>query len=383
MLAAATLCCSAAEPAPGVPPGLPPGFVLPPPTPNDTLISPEVASGGRVTFRVYAPTAKTVKLDAEMLPLLTTSPLSRRDDGVWSLSVEAVPPGTYRYNFIIDDVGTVDPKNPNTSSTQTTVKSLMHVSGPGSEFEDALSVPHGAVAEVYYNSSVFGERRMHVYTPPGYERGSTRYPVLYLLHGGGDADASWSTVGRAGFILDNLIAAGKAKAMIIIMPAGHVPSSDGKPNGLAAMGPDAAGDPFTKDLLDSIVPYVDSHYRTAAGVQQRALAGLSMGGVQTLNIGLAHPEVFSQLGIFSSGWFPDVRQQFESRHSADLDRDASRLRLLWVAYGEADIARSNSEAMLQMFDRHQLKYHSEMTPGGHTWFNWRHDLNEFAPLLFR
>lgn len=335
-------------------------------------------------FRVYAPSAKTVKLDGEMLPLLTTSPLTRRDDGVWSISVEAVAPGTYRYNFIIDDVGTVDPRNPNTSSTQTTVKSLVHVSGPGSEFEDSLAVPHGAVAEVHYASAVFGgERRMHVYTPPGYERGSGRYPVLYLLHGGGDADDSWSTVGRAGFILDNLIGAGKAKAMIIILPAGHVPSSYGKPNGLPAMGPDAAGDPFTKDLLDSIVPYVDSHYRTAAGVQQRALAGLSMGGIQALNIGLAHPELFSQLGVFSSGWFPEVRQQFESLHGADLDRDASRLRLLWVAYGETDIARSNSEAMLQMFDRHQLKYHSEMTPGGHTWFNWRHDLNEFAPLLFR
>lgn len=382
-LATAALCAVGSEPVPSPPPGLPPGFVLPPPTPNDTLVSTESAAGGRVTFRIYAPSAKTVTLDGEMLPFLTTLPLSRGENGVWSVSAESVAPGTYRYTFIVDGVGTADPKNPNVSPTQSSVRSLIHLSGPGSEFEDLTSVPHGAVSEVFYPSMAFsGERHMHVYTPPGYERGTARYPVLYLLHGGGDSDASWPTIGRAGFILDNLIAAGKAKPMIIVMPAGHVPNSDGRPTGLPAMGADAAGDPFTKDLLENILPYVDSHYRTERGVQKRALAGLSMGGIQTLNIGLTHPELFSQLGIFSSGWFPEVRQQFESAHAADLDRDATRLRLVWVAYGETDIARTNSEAMLKMFDQHRLKYHSEMTPGGHVWFNWRHNLVAFAPLLF-
>jgi enterochelin esterase family protein len=264
------------------------------------------------------------------------------------------------------------------------VQSLVRVSGPQSAFEEMQPVPHGTVAAVYYASRTFATtRRMHIYTPPGYERGGGVYPVLYLLHGGGESDASWSSVGRAGFILDNLIAQGRALPMIIVMPNGHVPDVDGKPGGRPGLGSDAGEDPFTSDLLTDIIPYVERSYRVATDPKHRALAGLSMGGVQAANIGLTHADRFSYLGIFSSGWFPNVIAQFASRHGADLDADRSRLRLLWVAYGKTDIANANSKAMLQLFDEHGLHYQAQETEGGHTWFNWRHDLAQFAPLLYR
>jgi enterochelin esterase family protein len=238
------------------------------------------------------------------------------------------------------------------------------------------------VAEVYYPSSTFKTpRRMHVYTPPGYATSGRAYPVLYLLHGGGDSDDSWWTVGRAGIILDNLIASGKAKPMVVVMPAGHVPEADGTiPSAGGAMSEDPANDPFTADLLHDIVPFVEHNYHVGAA---RALAGLSMGGLQASNIGLLHVDLFPELLIYSSGWFPGVREKFEQRWGAQLDGDAKRLKLLWVGYGETDIARQNAEAALAMFERHGLKVTSEMTPGGHEWANWRLYLAQTAPLLFR
>ena len=278
----------------------------------------------------------------------------------------------------------IDPRNTQVSPTLSSVQSLVHVGGAEGAFEDLQPVPHGAVAEVYYASSTFGSaRRMHIYTPPGYGRGAGSYPVLYLLHGGGDSDASWSTVGRAGFILDNLIAAGRAKPMIIVMPAGHVPAIDGRPGPRPGLGADAGDDPFTRDLLSDIIPFVERGYRVQANAHGRALAGLSMGGVQAANIGLTHADEFAYLGLFSTGWFPAVIGEFASRHGADLDADRTRLTLLWVAYGSTDIARSNSLAMLRLFDQHGLRYASQESGGGHTWFNWRRDLVQFAPLLFR
>lgn len=339
------------------------------------IVSPEVGPDGRVTFRIAAPMARTVAVRGEF-----GSPVAlvRGERGEWTGALEGARPGTYRYTFLVDSVTTLDSRNPLTSAANANVQSLLHL--PGSEWQDAKPVPHGAVAEVYYDSRALGlPRRMHVYTPPGYEAGTDRLPVMYLLHGGGDSDDSWTTVGRANVILDNLLAAGRIRPMIVVMPAGHTP------RGGNAMSADASQDPFTADLLDDVIPLVERTYRALPGRESRAIVGLSMGGVQTLNVGLGHLDRFSHVGVFSSGWFPEVRAAWETANRATLTdpRTNERLRLLWIAAGKDDIANANSKAMNAMFDRYGIRYRWTESEGGHTWTNWRDYLTEIAPLLFR
>ena len=209
-----------------------------------------------------------------------------------------VPAGTYRYNFQVDGLAVIDPRNPATSESNTNTWSLLTV--PGSPVSDLKDVPHGAVAQVpYYSKSLGRFRRMHVYTPPGYEQGSVKLPILYLLHGAFDCDASWSTVGRAGLILDNLIAAGKAKPMIVVMPMGHTGPFRFGPGGSLQKQMDEFARDFTTDLR----PLVERTYRVSAERQHRAIAGLSMGGAQTLNIAMGHLDDYGYVGVFSSGVF--------------------------------------------------------------------------------
>ena len=356
----------------------------PPPTPNDGLVSPEVNASGEVTLRLYAPSAKAVIVGGTdiMDDPGKPPPLTRASNGVWSVTLKP-PAGTYRYSFAVDGVNVADPKNPNVSLTNTTVMSLVHVEGSNAD-DDKKDVPHGAVAQVNYTSPAFPEgRRMHVYTPPGYEAGSKKYPVFYLLHGAGDCDNSWSTVGRAGFILDNLIAAGKAKPMIVVMPAGHTPPRSGDvPGAVPAITGDPSADPFTQDFLGGVVPYVESRYRVITKPEDRAIAGLSMGGAQTLNISLTNLDKFGYAGVFSSGFFADAGAKFEERYGADL-ADANKLRLLYMAWGSNDFVVPYTKATMAMFDRHGVKYVTHETGGGHTWANWREYLHDFAPRLFR
>lgn len=360
--------CTAALGQPGVP------------TPNSSLVSPEVSADRRVTFRVYAPKAQQVAVSGEYPGSSAPANLTKDESGVWSVTLGPVSPGAYRYAFSVDGADTVvDPRNPATSESLNGVRSLLIV--PGAEFMDLRDVPHGAVAEVLYSSSTLGSiRRMHVYTPPGYEAGAGRYPVLYLLHGGGDSDDSWSTVGRAGIILDNLLAANKSRPMIVVMPAGHVSRA------FRTFNPNEMGkDKFNDDLLSDVIPYVEKNYRVAADRPHRAIAGLSMGGVQTLNIGLPHLDRFAYIGVFSSGWFPPAREEFVRQYGAILD-DANLkkgLKLLWIAHGKTDIARENSLKMIELLEQRGFKPVWHESEGGHTWTNWRDYLNEFAPLLFQ
>ena len=277
------------------------------------VVSPEVLPDRRVTFRILAPGAQRVELRAPGdIPGIggrgvAPPQLTKNADGIWEITLGPLPAGAYRYVFVVNGVTVVDSRNPMTSQTNTTVYSLAVV--PGSDVFDTKNVPHGAVASVHYNSTKLGGiRRMHVYTPPGYETTQQRYPVFYLLHGAGDVDDSWSSVGRAGFILDNLIAANKAKPMIVVMPAGHV---NGAGTALGAPVPAAAAqgnpgigagpDPFAEDFLIDLMPYVEKNYRVLTDRQSRAIAGLSMGGNQTLNIGIPHLDKFAYIGVFSSG----------------------------------------------------------------------------------
>lgn len=358
------------------------------------LVSPEVAADRRITFRIRAPQAQSVGLTASDIPGNGQARnLTKGDNGVWTLTLGPVDPGAYRYTFNVDGVPVIDPASPVNSESNNTIWSLVCV--PGSDFMDTLKVPHGAVAAVNYFSTALGRnRRMHVYTPPGYEAGQDKYPVFYLLHGSSDSDASWSTVGRAGFIMDNLIAAKKAVPMIVVMPAGHT-------TGVGFGGRGAGGsDEFVQDFVTDIMPYVEKNYRVIADRAHRAIAGLSMGGSQTLNIAIPHLDQFAYLGVYSSGLIgglgrgrgatagtaaPAAGSSWEQQHLAALDNaDAKKdLKLFWFKTGHDDGLITTTRATVEMLQKHGFKPVFQESSGGHTWINWRNYLNEFAPQLFR
>jgi enterochelin esterase family protein len=257
------------------------------------------------------------------------------------------------------------------------VQSLLVVPG---DFSETRDVPHGTVGLARYVARTLGNarREMYVYTPPGYEKGTGRYPVLYLIHGGGDTAVSWSTVGRANDILDNLIAEKKSVPMIVAMPSGWTPS------GGQVMTSDATKDPFNDELLKDIIPFVEANYRTTGTADARALSGLSMGGIQTLNIGLHNLGTFRYLAVMSSGWISEQdREFFYKAEAAKIPKYNSALKLFWWGWGETDIARANGLAVIDTFKSRGVKIETRESPGGHTWDNWRLYLYEVAPKLFR
>jgi enterochelin esterase-like enzyme len=372
------------------------------------VISPEVQADRKITFRLLAPKAESVRLSGSDIPGMGPGKDMTKDDkGVWEVTIGPVEPGTYRYNFNLGGVAVIDPRNPSVSESNGNVWSMAHV--PGSEVQDTKNVPHGAVSAVTYYSTALGKfRRMHVYTPPGYESGKGKFPVFYLLHGAGDCDDSWSSVGRAGFIVDNLIAAGKAKPMLIVMPAGHTrqnmrftpppaPSSGGAP----------PPDEFAQDFVTDIMPYIENHYRVLTDRNSRAIAGLSMGGAQTLNIALPNLEKFAYIGVYSSGLLsafmrapqpgaprpasdaiPAITPAGEAwikQHQAKLDDTNLKkgLKLLWFATGKEDFLLGTTKGTLDLLKKHGFNPVYQETAGGHTWINWRNYLTEFAPQLFK
>ena len=360
------------------------------------FVSPEVQADGHVVFRIYAPQAQSVRLAGSDIPgNQPPAALSKGENGVWEVTVGPIQPGAFRYNFSVDGVATIDPRNPSISESNNNVWSLFYV--PGADFMDEKDVPHGAVAAVHYYSTVLKKwRRMHVYTPPGYEMGQGRFPVFYLLHGAGDCDEAWTSVGRAGFILDNLIAAKKAKPMVVVMPAGHTSQTmGGRGGGGRGMG---APDPFVEEFLTDIMPYAEKHYRTQPERAKRAIAGLSMGGNQTLNIAIPHLDKFAFIGVFSSGLLgmnpgrgrggqapaaAPAGPTWEEQHAADLDNPAKKgLRLLWFSTGVDDGLMPTTKATVEMLKKHGFEPSFHESPGAHTWINWRNYLNEFAPQLF-
>ena len=346
------------------------------------VISPQVGPDRRVTFRVLAPHAQEVRLSGGDIPGGGPRTFAKNDEGVFELTLGPIDPGAYRYTFNIDGVATVDPASPSISESNNNAWSVVYV--PGSEISDETDVPHGAVAAVHYHSSSLGrDRRMHVYTPPGYESGSDRYPVFYLLHGASDSDDSWVSVGRANFILENLIAAKKARPMIVVMPAGHTGRfSFGGPPAPRPVG--AAGE-FENDFVHDILPYVESHYRVIADRSHRAIAGLSMGGAQTLNLALSNPKDFAYVGVFSSGLFGRNSGDWEKEHQAQLDDASAKegLRLFWFKTGKDDRLMPTTKRTVEMLQNHGFKIVSGESDGGHTWINWRNYLSEFAPQLFQ
>jgi len=349
----------------------------------------DIAADRKVTFKVYAPQAQAVRVGGSDIPGNGRgAPMTKAENGVWEAMLGPIEPGAFRYNFNIDGVSVVDPRNSSISESNTNVWSMFYV--PGADFMDTKDVPHGSVAAVNYYSTVLKKwRRMHVYTPPGYEMGgSTKYPVFYLLHGAGDCDEAWSSVGRAGYILDNLIAAKKAKPMVVVMPAGHTSTGPRTPG---------TADEFPQEFLTDILPYAEGHYRVMADRAHRAIAGLSMGGGHTINIAVPHLEKFAYVGVYSSGIFGIVPgagrgggQQpagpsFEEQHKAELDNPATKkgLKLLWFSTGVDDGLITTTRATVDLFKKHGFTPVFKESPGAHTWINWRNYLNEFAPQLFQ
>ncbi len=354
------------------------------------FVSPEISTDKKISFRIHAPNASAVRFSSSDLPGTGRGvEMKKAESGVWEATVGPIPPGAYRYNFNVDGVAVIDPRNPATSEANANTWSLVYV--PGSEISDVANVPHGAVAQVtYYSTTLKRFRRMHVYTPPGYEKGEGKYPVFYLLHGAFDCDASWSTVGRAGFILDNLIAAGKAKPMIVAMPAGHTGAFRFGPPGDRSL--DRQVDEFGNDFTTDLRPYVETHYRVSADRAHRAIAGLSMGGAQTLNIAFGHLGEYGYIGVFSSGVFgiaggfggaaPNTKWEDDHKTTLD-DSDLKKdLRLVWIGCGKEDFLVRTSDTTVEMLKKHKFDVVSKASEGGHTWINWRDYLNEFAPMLF-
>jgi enterochelin esterase-like enzyme len=365
------------------------------------FVSPEVLPDRRLALRLYAPEATTVELRGGDIPAAAraNAQFTKGANGVWEMTTGVLAPGAYRYVYVVNGVGVIDPRNTAISESNTTTWSVATV--PGSDVMDARNVPHGAVATVYYQSSALGRtRRMHVYTPPGYESGKDKYPVFYLLHGAGDCDDSWTSVGRANFILDNLIATNKAKPMIVVMPAGHTSAVTGGGRGAAAAGGPPPRDEFTDDFVKDVMPYVEKNYRVIADRGHRAIAGLSMGGSQTLNIAVPNLEKFAYVGVYSSGLLgggrgrgaapaaatpaPPFGAAWEQQNSAALGNAAAKkgLRVFWFATGLEDGLMPTTKSTVELFKKHGFAPTMKESGGGHTWLNWRDYLIEFTPQLF-
>jgi len=359
------------------------------------VVSPEVSADRHITFRILAPKAEAVRLNGTDMPGNDQgAAMAKGTNGVWEVTLGPIEPGAYRYNFDVDGVSVIDPRNPATSESNNNVWSLVCV--PGAGFMDTKDVPHGAVSAVTYYSKALGKfRRMHVYTPPGYESGKGKYPIFYLLHGAGDCDEAWTSVGRAGFILDNLIAARNAKPMVIVMPAGH--TRPGAGFGARGAGAQPPVDEFVQEFVNDIMPYAEKHYRVHTDKQRRAIAGLSMGGSQTLNIAIPHLDKFGYVGVFSSGLIgtfgggragatnAPAGPTWEERHKELLANAKLKkgLKLLWFATGKDDFLIETSRGTVAMLKRHGFDPVFNETTGAHTWINWRNYLHEFAPQLFQ
>ncbi len=351
------------------------GFSQPPGRGGPSVVSPEVLADRHVTFRILAPQATAVTITGDLGHGIV---MTKGADGIWSgTTADPIQPGAWRYSFNVDGVSTPDSRNVETSPSQRQLQNVVYVPG---DFSETRDVPHGAISSVRYVAATLGNarREMYVYTPPGYGKTVANYPVLYLIHGGGDTDSSWSTVGRAGNILDNLIAEGKSLPMLIVMPSGWTPS------GGQVMTSDATKDPFTAEMIKDIIPFVEANYRVLANPEHRALSGLSMGGIQTLNIGLHHLGTFRYVAVMSSGWISEAdRDFFYKSEAAQIPKYNSQLKLFWWGWGQTDIARANGLAVIGKFKSDGVKIETMETPGGHEWANWRLYLHEVAPKLFR
>lgn len=339
------------------------------PTPNDTLNSTQVLPNGDVVLRIYAPEADDVSIGGDIVPFGAEIENTKANNGVWSFTIPDVKAGTYRYHFVVDGVEVYDPKAPDAYKTSALINVLPN--GEDEFFAMREDVPHGAVAAIqYYSSTTNSMRNMQVWTPPGYNAKNNKLPVFYLIHGGGDSEMAWPGVGRAGIIMDNLLAEGEVEEMIVVMPDGGIDV-----------------DLFVKDFVNDIIPYIELNYNVYTDAEHRALAGLSMGGLEVLESFMAHPDMFGYINVMSSGWFADNEEMYEEgdKRLAEIAPTLNETveYLLFTQGGPEDIAYENGVEMLKVFDNNDIEYEFSEMHGGHSWVVWRNDLKNFAPKLFK
>ena len=336
---------------------------------------PQILPDSRALFRTKAPEAKLVQLD-----LGKKYDMVKGAEGIWEVTTEPLGEGFHYYSLIIDGVAVADPAS-ETFYGMGRKASGIEVPFKGDGYYALKDVPHGEVRKVRYFSNVLRQwRQFYLYTPPGYDtQTNEKFPVLYILHGGGEDERGWASQGKTDLILDNLIAEKKAKQMLVVMPDGNMPMAAFNENGLKM---------FERELKESIIPFVEKNYRASTGAQNRALAGLSMGGIQTLYAGVQNTDMFAYLGVFSSGWIQARQTEIADGQYAfmksNVDNINGNLKQFWISMGgKEDIAYENCKVMMSKFDEMGIKYSYRDYPGGHTWPVWRNDLYTFAPLLFQ
>jgi enterochelin esterase family protein len=370
LMASLPLHAEDSKPAAPKPPAPPPRR-----RPEKVVISPEVHPDHTVTFRLRAPAAQKVELSLAV-PKDGNLPMAQGTDGVWSVTTAALEPEIYEYSLVVDGVRMTDPGNVHIKPGRQTNSSIVFIQGNPPLLHDWQNVPHGAVTiHAYASKALHKVRRVVVYTPPGYSKDTgTKYPTLYLFHGSGDIESCWAELGRAPLILDNLIAQGKAKPMLIVMPNGHAVEQGESPV------PTKNLEMFEKDLLGDVMPLVEDNYRVVPDAAHRAIIGLSMGGGQSLVIGMNHPDMFAWIGGMS-GYVPDAEHTVGASVTAPGFGD--KVKLLWFAIGKQDFLLDQNKALDAFLTSKNVKHEFVLTEGAHRWPVWRGYLADFAPLIFK
>lgn len=360
------------------------------------IISPEVLPDNSVIFRLKAPNATEAKIVGTWNRKFAPDNMMKKDS-VFEVKVGPLPSDMYEYDIVVDGLPMLDPLNKAATRDGAWIQSRLMVPGGLGDIIDVKAVPHGNLKAVWYNSPSIGteQRRMFIYTPPGYDQNpNKKYPVMYLLHGGGGDEEVWLSRGRANYIIDNLIAAGKAEPMIVVITNGDV-NNVGAPldrsafvqkkdnTGIGAM---AAGK-FEKSLVTEVLPYIEKNYRVMADASHRAITGFSMGGYQTQNITNANPAMFKYIGVMSMGLFSTFRNDGsynKEQHTAQLKvLQKNKPKVYWIGMGTDDFLYKSAVEMRKLYDEIGFKYIYKENIGNHDWNSWRLYLSEFAPLCFK
>ena len=365
------------------------------------VVSPEIHDNNTVTFRFKAPKAVRVQLTGDFLPVQKNAKfeapgivdLKEGQEGVWEYTTpEPLKPELYSYSFIVDGLRMNDPANVYLIRDVSTLTNVFIIGGDRADFYKVNPVPHGTVSRIWYDSPALGlERRMTVYTPAGYETSGKRYPVLYLLHGMGGDEEAWISLGRTAQVLDNLIAQGKAKPMIVVMPNGNASQEAAPGESSRGMVPPTMQLPKTMEgsyeqAFPEIVKFIDKNYRTIKSKSGRAIAGLSMGGFHSLHISKQYPDMFNYIGLFSAAIMPNkevsspIYENMERKLKVQFDKNPA---LYWIAIGKTDFLYKANEEYRKLLDEKGYKYTYYESDEGHIWKNWRIYLTEFVPMLFR
>ena len=365
------------------------------------VVSPEIHDNNTVTFRFKAPKTVRVQLTGDFLPVQKNAKfeapgivdLKEGQEGVWEYTTpEPLKPELYSYSFIVDGLRMNDPANVYLIRDVSTLTNVFIIGGDRADFYKVNPVPHGTVSRIWYDSPALGlERRMTVYTPAGYETSGKRYPVLYLLHGMGGDEEAWISLGRTAQILDNLIAQGKAKSMIVVMPNGNASQEAAPGESSRGMVPPTMQLPKIMEgsyeqAFPEIVKFIDKNYRTIKSKSGRAIAGLSMGGFHSLHISKQYPDMFNYIGLFSAAIMPNkevsspIYENMEGKLKVQFDKNPT---LYWIAIGKTDFLYKANEEYRKLLDEKGYKYTYYESDEGHIWKNWRIYLTEFVPMLFR